>query len=536
VFNAVDTWVGADKEVRSRYFCDLFKCVRLANTNVKFLRDLETHPLVQDYAICLQAVRRALAEIVAQEPIDQALQDGGFREDNYVTENVPQYGFDEDDVRWLIKGLTHCEDETYNTDDCYEELPKQNPPRGLTEKGKTDMRLKSNRKEAGHSNKSPLKSASKEKATLNPQETEVPLKKDGTPDRRFKVNKNTLKSHSQGNTVEEKETLQAKEVPLKKDGTPDRRFKVNKNTLKSRSQGNTVEEKATSQERDVPLKKDGTPDRRFKVNKNTLKSRSQGNAVEEIVTSDMRENGIPRKKDGTPDMRFKVNKTASGSSSSSCTGRSSSGESIGPLKSDGTPDMRYAVNKAAYSSPSSSYTSCYPAYDSGMPASGSSRRGSSSPGPLKSDGTPDMRYAVNKATYSSPVSSSYQPYSSEMAASGSSRRGSSSPGPLKSDGTPDMRYAINKAAFSSPFSSNTSGYRAYSSGMFSSGSSRRGSSSPGPLKSDGTPDMMYAVNKATYSSPVSSGYQPYSSEMSSFGCGPLKKDGTPDMRFKANRW
>ena len=255
VFNAVNTWVGADKEARSQYFCDLFKCVRLANTSVKFLRDLETHPLVQDYATCLQAVRRALAEIVAQETIDQALQDGRFREDHYVTENAPQYGFDEDDMRWLI-----------------EELHKQNPPGGLTEKGKTDMRLKSNRQELGRSNidgspdkrfrvnKSPPKSASKEKATLNPQETEVPLKMDGTPDRRFKVNRNTLKSRPQGNTVEDKETLQAKEVPLKKNGTPDRRFKVNRNTLKSRSQGNTVDEKATPQAKDVPLKKDGTPE------------------------------------------------------------------------------------------------------------------------------------------------------------------------------------------------------------------------------------------------------------------------------------
>ena len=378
VFNAVNAWVGADKEARSQYFCDLFKCVRLANTSVKFLRYLETHPLVQDYATCLQAVRRALAEIVAQP----------FRV-----------------------------------------------------------------------NKSPPKSGSKEKTTLNPQETEVPLKKDGTPDRRFKVNRNTLKSRSQGNTVEEKETLQAKEVPLKKDGTPDRRFKVNRNTLKSRSQGNTVDEKATPQAEDVPLKKDGTPDRRFKVNRNTLKSRSQGNTVEEIATSDMRENGIPRKKDGTPDMRFKVNKTASGSSSSSCTGRSSSGESIGPLKSDGTPDMRYAVNKAAYSSPSSSNTSGYRAYSSGMSASGSSCRGSSSLGPLKSDGTPDMRYAVNKATYSSQMSrrssgyssgSSYYSsagYSSPVSPSNQSFASSSLSfgcGPLKSDGTPDMRFKANR--------------------------------------------------------------------------------------------
>ena len=73
VFNAVDAWVGADKEVRSRYFSDLFKCVRLENTGVKFLRDLETHPLVQDCATCLQAVRRASAKIVPHEPINQAL-------------------------------------------------------------------------------------------------------------------------------------------------------------------------------------------------------------------------------------------------------------------------------------------------------------------------------------------------------------------------------------------------------------------------------------------------------------------------------
>ena len=248
-----------------------------------------------------------------------------------------------------------------------------------------------------------------------------------------------------------------------------------------------------------------------------------GNTVEEMATSNMRENGIPRKKDGTPDMRFKVNKTASGSSSSSCTGRSSSGESIGPLKSDGTPDMRYAVNKAAYSSPSSSNTSGYRAYGSGTPASGSSRRGSISPGPLKSDGTPDMRYAAKKATYSSPSSSNtsgYRACSSGTPASGSSRRGSISPGPLKSDGTRDMRYAVKEATYSCPSSSNTSGYRDYSSGTPASGSSRRGSSSPRPLKSDGTPDMRYSVNKATYSSQMSrrsSGYSSGSSYYSSAG-------------------
>lgn len=42
-----------------------------------------------------------------------------------------------------------------------------------------------------------------------PKETKAPLKKDGTPDKRFKENK-------------------APKGPLKKDGTPDKRYKENK--------------------------------------------------------------------------------------------------------------------------------------------------------------------------------------------------------------------------------------------------------------------------------------------------------------------
>jgi len=43
-----------------------------------------------------------------------------------------------------------------------------------------------------------------------PATTATPVKKDGTPDKRFKANKTTA------------------EGPLKKDGTPDKRFKANK--------------------------------------------------------------------------------------------------------------------------------------------------------------------------------------------------------------------------------------------------------------------------------------------------------------------
>ncbi|MFT3687410.1 MAG: hypothetical protein QM783_21220 [Phycisphaerales bacterium] len=64
-----------------------------------------------------------------------------------------------------------------------------------------------------------------------PKEAKAPLKKDGTPDKRFKENKET-------------------KAPLKKDGTPDKRFKENKEAKPK-----------------APVKKDGTPDKRFKENK-----------------------------------------------------------------------------------------------------------------------------------------------------------------------------------------------------------------------------------------------------------------------------
>jgi hypothetical protein len=67
--------------------------------------------------------------------------------------------------------------------------------------------------------------------------TTTHVKKDGTPDKRFKENKDGGKPAT---------------THLKKDGTPDKRFKENKDGGKP----------ATTH-----LKKDGTPDKRFKENK-----------------------------------------------------------------------------------------------------------------------------------------------------------------------------------------------------------------------------------------------------------------------------
>ena len=427
---------------------------------------------------------------------------------------------------------------------------------------------------------------------------------DGSLDKCLRVNKTTSKSSS-------KET---------NDGTSDR------GTVNRNSQENTVKEKATLQAKEVPIKKDGTTHRLVKVNRNTLESGSQRNTVKEKATSGMRENGIPWKEDGTPDMCSKVNKTTSAGSPSSCTGWSSSGESIGPLKSDSTPDEKCAaVKKAAYSSQrssessgdssgSSSYVSvgCNSAWKSDnqpgtyicnrscltcpyisnkVNISGrngsvevtdhftcisqnviycitctqcekiyigetgrrladrfcehlrdAKKNGSTSVarhfnlpdhshhnmtvcgvslyhgnkesrrwlegkfilqlGALQPEGINERLPFSFRSYECIGRSSGYQAYSSGMSASESSRGGSSCPGPLKKDGTPNMRYAVNKAAYGGQF---TSGYQDYISRMYASGAffSRGGSSCPGPLKKDGTPDMRYAVNKAAYGSQMS---------------------------------
>ncbi|WP_298739471.1 hypothetical protein [uncultured Chitinophaga sp.] len=58
------------------------------------------------------------------------------------------------------------------------------------------------------------RSAGKKNRTEQTTAANKPLKKDGTPDKRYKVNKTTIKG------------------PVKKDGTPDMRYKSNKDAAK----------------------------------------------------------------------------------------------------------------------------------------------------------------------------------------------------------------------------------------------------------------------------------------------------------------
>lgn len=190
----------------------------------------------------------------------------------------------------------------------------------------------------------------------------VRLKKDGTPDRRYKENKGPpdslqefLENQNKAKTSEpSKPTNLADSIPLKKDGTPDMRYKQNKepanNTTSTSS--STYGSNTPPPMPKGPLTKKGKPDMRYKANR---KPASTPPSMRSTTTAPSR----PLRADGQPDRRFAVNRNSSPSYSS---------PSRGPLTRSGAPDMRYAANR--------SY--------------------SSARGPLKKDGTPDMRYKANR--------------------------------------------------------------------------------------------------------------------------------------------
>ena len=210
--------------------------------------------------------------------------------------------------------------------------------------------------------------------------------------------------------------------PKKKDGQPDLRYKENRRifcrsgTNKDGSPDMRMREHR--REFSVPVNKNGTPDKRFKINKGLVGTVRQ-TSLSTSTTRPVKVHTVKNK--GTPDMRSRNNRTALRGSScvtrpacsevgSTLSGRASSSRgpplAVGPLKKDGTPDMRYTVNKQRFGVASAAT--------------------SGSRGPLKRDGTPDMRYAVNRQ--------SHPPPQLQLQARG----------PLKKDGTPDMRYKANR--------------------------------------------------------------------------------------------
>lgn len=153
-------------------------------------------------------------------------------------------------------------------------------------------------------------------STQQPREEATPaapstvhLKSDGTPDRRFRENKNLPQSG-----------------PLRKDGMPDMRYRANPSTkvfVPTRMPAPPVASAG-------PLRKNGMPEMRYQANQNISSAPPPG----------------PLKRDGTPDMRYQVNRSAGRQTSTPArTSAISSAPSAIRLKKDGTPDMRFSANR-----------------------------------------------------------------------------------------------------------------------------------------------------------------------------------------------
>ncbi|XP_022805564.1 uncharacterized protein LOC111342719 [Stylophora pistillata] len=428
VFNAVAKWVAADEDERTSYLPELLRCIRLQNTSPEFLQNLKQHPLIMKSASCVEYVQSAL-ESQALFHLQEYTTPKTFHESELAL-YPDQYGFEDAISKDLMPKFLSSELELPGSD-----VPvKQTPRRVQRKDGTPDMRFKENRRLLGLQNKDRSPDM---RFKVNKQGLNFSVKKDGTADMRFKVNRQFLGKDEEWR-------------PLTKAGTPDRRFKVTRGNdaivQSSLKKGRTP---STG-----PVKRDGTPDMRYAVNKQSYSlspSGSYGGSPLQLPSNEASTG--PLKRDGTADMRYAVNRqytspSPSRSYGSSSLQLSSYSRPSGPVKRDGTPDMRYAINKSLsdISFASSGYSSGGSIYSSRSSLSGSVS-GLSSCGPLKSDGTPDMRYAANKSSYGSSRStgSSFggSSYSSRPSSSGGASL-SSSCGPLKSNGTPDMRFKANR--------------------------------------------------------------------------------------------
>ncbi|UJR11893.1 hypothetical protein I4U23_016071 [Adineta vaga] len=229
----------------------------------------------------------------------------------------------------------------------------------LTQAGEPDMRFAENK---------------------NVEEVEQHLTQAGEPDMRFAENKNVeqVEQHlTQAGEPDmrfaENKNVEEVEQHLTQAGEPDMRFAENKNVEQ-------VEQHLTQA---------GEPDMRFAENKNVEE-------VEQHLTQA-----------GEPDMRFKENQEAvasaeaqtidSGEETVAEVGISSgSGEGDEHLKADGTPDMRYSSNREDIAEMEE--TEDIPEMNEGMSTMSLDDGGADSAGdgPLKADGTPDMRFSANQ--------------------------------------------------------------------------------------------------------------------------------------------
>ena len=437
VYAVVMKWIKYDRDSRSPYLCDLLTCVRLEVTSREFLAELEDDQHIRRCSECFQLLGEARQKLAADG--DERRPALGEYKDDYEKE-VDQDAFSDD------ASLSQFSDDETLKD--YESLPEEYLPQDslpqsrepremrLRKDGRPDMRLKENRR--FYLAKGTNKNGSPDRRIGENRETVLMSSRNGKemwPDR----NESVIDDASSVSSSEEKisdfsddmssvsspfyrgpfpqDCLRDSEVTrkhrLRKDGQPDMRCKENRKMYLEDGINKNGKPDRRLRENSIevpgPLKKDGTPDMRYKVNKDFFGRKERKPESPHTPSNFQRATGQLRK-NGAQD------KGNRGALESSCARAisfqlpSTPSGFAGPVKKDGTPDMRYNVNKQLYSACSATR----------------SIQKSSPCGPLKKNGTPDMRYAANKQAHSrAPLSSG-------------------ACGPLKKDGTPDMRFKANR--------------------------------------------------------------------------------------------
>lgn len=437
VYAVVMKWIEYDKDSRLPYLCDLLTCVRLEVTSREFLAELEDDQHIRRCSECFQLLGEARQKLAADE--DEGRPALGESKDDYEEEVEQDALSDDASLSQFSDGETLKDYESLSEEYLPQDsLPQSREPREmrLRKDGRPDMRLKENRRV--YLAKGTNKNGSPDRRIGENRETVLMSSRNGKemwPDRNESVIDDASSvSSSEENISDLSDDMSSVSSPFYRGPFP-------QNCLR--------DSEATRMHR---LRKDGQPDMRCKENRKMY--------LEDGINKNgkpdrrLRENSIevpgPLKKDGTPDMRYKVNKDFFGRKErkpESPHTPSNFQRATGQLRKNGARDKG---NRGALES------SCARAISFQLPSTPSCFAG-----PVKKDGTPDMRYNVNKQLYS--------------ACSATRSIQKSSPcGPLKKNGTPDMRYAANKQAHSrAPLSSGACG----------------------PLKKDGTPDMRFKANR-----------------------------------------
>jgi len=431
VYAVVMKWIEYDKDSRLPFLCDLLTCVRLEVTNREFLAELEDDQHIRCCSECFQLLGEARKKLAADE--DERRPALGEYKDDYEKEVEQDTLSDDASLSQFSGGETLKDYESLSEEYLpRDSLPQSREPREmrLRKDGRPDMRLKENRRL--YLAKATNKNGSADRRIGENRQTVLMSSRNGKemwPDR----NESVIDDASSVSSSEEKisdlsddmssvsspfyrglfpqDCLRDSEATrthrLRKDGQPDMRCKENRKMYLEGGINKNGKPDSRLRENRIevpgPLKKDGTPDMRYRVNKDFF-GRKERKPESPYTPSNIQRAAGQLRKNGAP------GKGDRGALESSCARTISFQLPSTPVKKDGTPDMRYNVNKQLYSACSATR----------------SIQKSSPCGPLKKNGTPDMRYAANKQAYSrAPLSS--------VAC-----------GPLKKNGTPDMRFKANR--------------------------------------------------------------------------------------------